>query len=291
MSSGLRAYAPSWLRQLARRWRPDGGGRDDAYYGWVLEQFHAFIASEYPGQALPRERFLALARKYTDADWLRSTNRYLGDLWYLFQPDFASHLDEYYRAQELPLTLTLLSYASNRALVDENYVRPYTFAGERLGPCSVLEFGAGIPHGVLHRVYAGHGSSITQLTTVDIDGVPARFVAYFCRAHRIPHRAIPAVAGEAVSLDGAGPFDFVFAKDIFEHLLDPAAAVHQIVRQASSRAVLALDLDDKGAAVYQHVSPTLSPLAADVASAGFRPAGKTGNLSLFERASTTTVRA
>ena len=51
----------------------------------------------------------------------------------------------------------------------------------------------------------------------------------------------------------------MFAKDVFEHLTEPAAALDEVLAHASDRAVLALDLDDKGAVVYQHVSPQLAP--------------------------------
>jgi hypothetical protein len=122
------------------------------------------------------------------------------------------------------------------------------------------------------------------VTSVDIDGVPASFFETFCRRHAVPHRWIRATAGRTPQLADSGPFDFVFAKDVFEHLTEPAAALDEVLAHASDRAVLALDLDDKGPVAYQHVSPVLAPLRNRVAKAGFLPVERTGNLSIFARA-------
>jgi SAM-dependent methyltransferase len=252
------------------------------YHRWLLDEFHHFIAATYPDTALSKPRFDQLIGEYQDRDWLRRTNRYIGDLWYLFAPDFARRLPDYYRYTDLQLTLTLLTYATNESLLDANYLRPYARAREQFGACTVLEIGAGIPHGLLHTVYSGGVEFCTALTTVDIDGVPARFVEFFCRRHQIDHRWIVATAGESAPLGDIGKFDFIFAKDVFEHLHDPRTAVDDVIRCASERALLALDLDDKGAVVYQHVSPVLAPLRNAVQSAGFELLEQTGNMSLFE---------
>ena len=261
---------------------PRPGIAATGYQQWLLDELHAFIAATYPGTALPKERFAGLIRDYQDPDWLRRTNRYIGDLWYLFAPDFARQLPAYYRYTDLQLTMTLLAYAANRVLLETNYLRPYQIAKQRFGQFSVLELGAGFPHGFLHSVYQGGPGFCTTLTTVDIDGVPARFLEFFCRRHHLMHQWIVATAGQATPLGPIGPFDFIFAKDVFEHLTDPEPAVDDVLRCASARALLALDLDDKGEVVYQHVSPALGALRERVRSAGFELVEQTGNMSLFE---------
>ena len=277
----LVAAARRRIRGSARGTPPPAGDAA-GYHRWLLDEVHAFIAAAYPGTALPRERFMQLIRQYQDREWIGRTNRYLGDLWYLFAPDFAQRLPDYYRYTDLSLTLTLLTYATNEPLLTANYLRPYALARQRFDRFAVLEIGAGIPHGFLHAVYQHGPAFCSQLTTVDIDGVPARFVEFFCRRHHIDHRWIVAVAGQATPLGDIGPFDFVFAKDVFEHLQDPERAVRDLIRCASDRALLALDLDDKGAVVYQHVSPVLAPLLGPVVSAGFELVEHTGNMSMLE---------
>ena len=277
--------AASVRRRLLDRGAPVPSANVDAtaYSAWLIDELHAYVSATYPATALPKERFTALVRQYQDAGWQRKVNRYIGDLWYLFAPDFATRLDEYYRYTDLQLTLTLFTYSGNAALLDANYLRPYRIARERLGRFSILEVGAGLPHGLLYGVFANDPLPCTSLTTVDIDGVPARFVAFFCRRHGIPHRWIVATAGQATAVGADGSFDFVFAKDIFEHLVDPVPALDDLLRSASNRAILALDLDDKGEVVYQHVSPALGPLRQRVAAAGFHAIEQTGNVTLFER--------
>jgi hypothetical protein len=253
-----------------------------AYSEWLLDELYAYIAATYPETALPKPRFIQIVRQYQDPEWTRQANRYIGDLWYAFAPDFAARLGDYYRYTDLQLTLTLFAYSTNAALLEANFLRPYRVASERLGRFSILELGAGLPHGILHGVFSGNAASYSSITTVDIDGVPARFFEFFCRRHRIDHRWITAAAGEAARLSG-GPFDFVFAKDVFEHLTNPLPALDEVLRCASSRAMLALDLEDKGAVVYQHVSPMLAPLRDGVSAAGFTLIEQTGNLLLYER--------
>lgn len=253
-----------------------------AYSDWLLDEIYAYVAATYPDTAVPKPRFDAIIRQYQHPDWTRRTNRYIGDLWYAFAPDFAARLDDYYRYTDLQLTLTLFAYSANAAMLEQNYLRPYRIAKDRLGRFAVLEVGAGFPHGILHGVFSGEATAYASVTTVDIDGVPARCFEFFCRRHRIPHQWIKAVAG-APSAIGGGPFDFVFAKDVFEHLTDPMPVLDDILRVASSRAILALDLEDKGDVVYQHVSPALAPLRERVQSAGFTLVEQTGNIFLYER--------
>ena len=287
VASALWTRSPAELvaglrRRVARK--PHQVAADpDGYHQWLLDEVYLFIQQSYPGDALPREKFMSLMKQYGHSGWLRPTNRYLGDLWYLFAPDFQRRLDEYYRYQDLNLTMTLISYAANGELLRANYERPYQVASERLGRFSVLELGAGIPHGLLHGVRANGAGFCTQLTSVDIKGFPAAFVGSFCERHQIRHHWIPATAGKSATLDDAGPFDFVFAKDVFEHLVDPQVALDRLLARTSSRAVLALDLEDKGDVVYQHVSPHLAPLSARVAQAGFATLEQTGNVTIFAR--------
>lgn len=255
-----------------------------SYHAWLLDEVYAFVKSGFPADVLDHDSFMALIRKYTDPGQLRASNRYVGDLWYLFAPDFQRRLGEYYRYQDFQLMMTLLSYAANAPFVQTHYVRPYDIARQELGRFSILELGAGIPHGFLRAMHAGHTSFCTHLTSVDIDGLPASFLDAFCRRHAVPHRWIHASAGQAQRLADAGPFDFVFAKDVFEHLTEPAAALDEVLARASDRAVLALDLEDKGSVIYQHVSPILAPLRDRVENAGFVPVEQTGNMEIFRRA-------
>jgi hypothetical protein len=260
-----------------------GGAIAEGYHAWLIDELYGVVAATYPRDVLPPERFRALAAKYQDPDWLRATNRYLGDLWYLFAPDYPTRLGEYYQSQELPLLMTLLSYAANAPLLEANYDEPYRIARQRLGRMSVLEFGAGLPHGLLCHVHRDGTAWCSHVTSVDIAGTPARFVDFWCDRHGLAHKSITVGAGATPDLPGIENVDFVFAKDIFEHLLEPSAALQRLLAVASPRAVLALDLDDKGEVEYQHVSPRLQQFIPAVEHAGFARLARTGNLSIFAR--------
>jgi len=272
-------------RRFVRPTLPARIGAVDAtgYHTWLIDELYEFVASQYPADVLERDRFRSLVAQYQNPAWLKATNRYVGDLWSLFAPDFRQHLAEYYWQQDFQLTMTLLSYAANRVLVDAHYIKPYAIARERLGRVKVLELGAGIPHGLLDHTRRDGTSWCTQLTSVDIEGTPARFLAFWCRRHGVTHHDITATAGVAPDLNGVANIDFVFAKDVFEHLTDPALAIERLLACTARRAVLALDLEDKGVVEYQHVSPTLAPLKAAVQCAGFVQLGVTGNLTMFAR--------
>src|SRR5206468_2870751 len=122
-------------------------------------------------------------------------------------------------------------------------------------------------------------------TIVELDSVYSRFVRWYCGAHRVPFQHVPARAGQAPAIPADGRYTFVFAKDVFEHIDDPARAIREIVAGVAPSAILALDLEDKGPVEYQHISPALAALREHVEHAGFRQFAASGNMTMFERAS------
>ena len=283
---GARPWAPA--RWLGRFRRLAAGGKaplppSGAYVHLLLAEFHKFIVGEYGRHALPRERFEEMFWRHQASGIIRPANRFIGDLWYLFAPDFTERLGEYYKAQELQLTMTFLGYAAAETLLHDNYVVPYRMMRQRLPRAAVLEVGAGLPHGFLATVLDEGAGWCEELVIVDVDAVYARFVKWFCTTRGIAFRHEVADAARAPSLPAGRPFDFVFAKDVFEHLDDPLDTINQIVSRAAPRAVLALDLEDKGAVEYQHISPELSRLKPAVTDARFRLLTLSGNMSVYER--------
>lgn len=255
---------------------------DDSYAETIVALFHEYLVETYPEQALPLAEFAGLVRRYHGSGRIGEYNVFIGDLWRLFAPDYRQRLPEYYRAFELPNVMRMLEYARDRRHLQEYFVTPYELARAELGRFSVLEVGAGVPHGFLYEQLRKPGF-VSKLTVNDIDATYTRFVEWFCRREGIPFELVPAVAGEPATLPEGGSHDFVFAKDVFEHVVDPRRLLEQIVRVASPRAILALDLEDKGARIHQHVSPRLMPLRADVEAAGFRELARSGNVTLFSR--------
>jgi len=260
-------------------------GRPPKYIQQLLDEFHRFIVAAHGDRALPRDQFLALFWRLQQSGQIRPVNRYIGDLWNLFAPDFRERLDEYYRSQEMQLTMTFLAYAAQPQLLHENYVVPYRTMRDRFPRSAVLEVGAGIPHGFFSQTFASGTAWCEALTIVEIDAVYARFVRWYCQVHDVAFHHSLARAGRAPAIPSDRRYGFIFAKDVFEHLDDPVTTIGDILGVAAPSAMLALDLENKGAVEYQHISPALSGLRDHVERAGFRAFASTGNMTLFERTS------
>ncbi len=264
--------------------RTSGFDREQlAYAHRLLDEFHRFIAGEYGARALSRDAFLELFWRHQRSGIIRPANRFIGDLWYLFAPDFTDRLDEYYKNQELQLTMTFLAYAASPSVLADNYIEPYRLMRERVPRARVLEVGAGLPHGFLNLLWEAGPTWCESLTVVELDAIYTRFTAWACRTHDLPFHHILAHAGRPPAIPRDRPFDLVFAKDVFEHLDDPRRTLHDILAAAARRSMLALDLDDKGAVEYQHISPDLDALKDDVTRAGFQLLARTGHMSVFAR--------
>jgi SAM-dependent methyltransferase len=263
--------------------RPEIAARRNApdYAHALLDEFHFFLQHQYGEHALPHERFVELFWQHQQSGIIRPANRYIGDLWYLFAPDFAERLGEYYKAQELQLTMTFLGYAASERLLRDNYLRPYEIARDRLSSAAILELGPGLPHGFLALVAAK--SWCTSLTIVEIDAIYTRFVEWACARRAVPFEHRPAEAGRTPTIAATRTFDFIFAKDVFEHLDAPERVLRELLAVAAPRSVLALDLEDTGAVQYQHISPDLAPLKSIVSAAGYALVEATGNVSVFAR--------
>ncbi len=274
-----------WRSWLPRMRRPASAAGSSAYLDSLLDEVHQFLVSEYRERMLPRDQFLALFRRLEQSGMIRPVNRFIGDLWNLFAPDFRERLDEYYKFQELQLTMTFLAYAAQPQLLHDHYVVPYQMMRERLPRAAVLEVGAGIPHGFLSQAYTSGTAWCEALTVVELDALYSRFVRWHCEARGVAFRHVLAHAGRAPAIPADRTYGFVFAKDVFEHLDDPARAIREIVAVAAPTAILALDLDEKGAVEYQHISPGLAALRGEVERAGFLAFASSGNMTMFERAS------
>jgi hypothetical protein len=259
--------------------------RNEQYRDDLLELFWSFIRSRFPREALSKEDFVKCVLKYqNNNNIIKSNNIYFADLWYLFAPDFRNRLPEYYDAMQLHHTMRFLEYASYPDLIKEHYARPYQIAREVLGKFSVLELGAGIPHGLIYESLYG-GEFCERLTLVEIQSVYTEFVQWFCNQRGISFELVTAEAAGSTVLPKDGEYDFIFAKDIFEHLQHPKEMAEQLIAVASKRAILAFDIEDKGEEIYEHIHPQLSPLRSLLSEKGWIEFDSSGNTSLWRRVS------
>lgn len=265
------------LRYEIGRRRP----RSYPYRRELLRLFHDFIAASH-GTALEPADFVALAERHLGLEGsTKAGARYLNDLWTLFEPDYEDRLADFYRATEHVRTMRLIDYASDPTLIETNYTAPYRWAYERLGILNVLEIGTGIPHGLI-TILDERPGSVATFATNDLDAIYTRFTLWFCEQRDVPVEWIPADAARSTALPRER-FNFVFAKDVLEHLHDPERMVSDIIDAATSDAVLALDLEDKGPRGGEHVSPNLTQLVGQLGEAGWICEARSGVVSMFRQ--------
>jgi SAM-dependent methyltransferase len=245
-----------------------------------LSLLHEYLSDAHR-ETLSLGDFVARAETHLGMVETRSVATHLAELWTLFAPDFRDRLPEVYSALELPHLLRYIDYTCDEAVIQDNYLGPYEYAADRLTSLRVLEIGGGIPHGLI-RLQRERPGSIASAAMNDIDAIYTHFAVWFCDRERISSEWLPAVAGKATELP-AQRFNFVFAKDVLEHVHDPDLLLRAIVGAATDDAVLALDLGDKGPRVHQHVSPDLADLEVLLAQQGWTAAVRRGSMTMLER--------
>jgi hypothetical protein len=185
--------------RLARRLGTGGAHPppiEPSYRQTLIHLFAEFVREAYSRDAMPQDEFTALVSRYQNEAAMRPNNRYFGDLWDLFAPDYRDRLDEYYAAFALHDTMSFLGYAHDAWLVHDQYVRPYRIARERLDRLAILEVGAGIPHGFLYTMLFDAPAACARLTINEIDAPYTRFTEWFCRREGVPFGWIEAVAAK-----------------------------------------------------------------------------------------------
>jgi SAM-dependent methyltransferase len=268
------------LRYEIGRRRPRNQPHPTAYTRFLLTLLHEHLSDEYP-DTLGRDEFVERSEERLGFTETSRVSAHLADLWALFAPDFRDRLPEFYRALELPNLLRYIDYTCDEQFIVNSYVAPYELACDQLGSLHVLEIGGGIPHGLI-RLQSVRPGIIASASLNDVDALYSRFAIWFCERERISSEWIPAVAGQASALP-TNRFNFIFAKDVLEHLHDPEAMLEQIVRAATPEAILALDLGDKGPRVHQHVTPDLTPLEAVLRTRGWNAVAIRGSMTMLRQ--------
>lgn len=232
---------------------------------------------------MPFDAFSELFWRHHGSGIIRPANKYVGDLWDLFAPDYRRRLPEYYRQQELQLTMSFLAYSADPDHLERNYFEPYRIMRRRFPRAAVLEIGPGIPHGFLANLRTDGPAWCDWLTVVEVDSLYVRFIRWICGRNGVRFAHIPADAAKAPTIPSPTRFQFIYAKDVFEHLDDPAITINEILRVAAPEAILALDLYDRSKVEYQHITVALSHHAGTILAAGFQKTGDSGNMTMFTR--------
>ena len=198
-----------------------------------------------------------------------------------FLPRYRERLYDYYREQQYHMFVIMLSYP--RSGLGTNYVEPYQLARRLLPELRVLDYGTGIPYGLVHALVED-SSAVSAATLVDLDLVHCRFAEFLLRrlapdlklvVHRLRNADEMPQLGET--------FTFLFAKDIWEHLRDPQLVLEYVLGFADEDCLCVLDITHHGAEVHQHITPDVGFIVQALTDAGFGHVADVGIMSGFAR--------
>jgi hypothetical protein len=220
---------------------------------------------------------------------LRTFNEAIQSLQTIFMPRYEERLFEYYRSAEYLLLLSFLSYPFAGLA---SHVEPFVAAAAELDRLDILDYGAGIPFGIIHLLRTCPGK-VRSVTVVDLDLVHTAFAEYLLRGlapntlldfHKLRDT-------ESVPDFGARTFNLLYGKDIFEHLRRPEPVFHALLSHSAQPCLGFFDLRHHGERYLQHVTPDVTHLVKLATDHAFEPAGLVAGLSAFRRGAAGQTRA
>jgi hypothetical protein len=254
--------------------------KKNSYYKHLKDLYFEFLLSKYP--------------KYNKDDYEKKLNKLiiergnygdlLGPLNDLFEPDYADDLQNYYKLFEKQNFFRFLTYSINSKLIKNNYSEIYSFAIDKTNePLNILEIGGGVPHGLIFNIWKKGKSFCNNLTYIEADLLHSEFVKWYCKRNNIKLdiRFFPAAKTPTIKNIN---YNFVFAKDIFEHLDEPEKLIDELVSFTKNKnSLLCLDLEHKGEKNVQHISPNLPILKTKLLDAGFKVIKKFGEVHVWQK--------
>jgi len=201
-----------------------------------------------------------------------------------FMPDYEQSLFEYYQQQQFLMLLAFLGYPFRGPGCLCSHVDPFLVASSRLPGIRALDYGAGIPYGLIHLLRTCP-EKIESITIVDLDLVHTELSEYIL-SQLAPDKEITFLRitdAESVPDLGGRAFNLIYGKDIFEHVHDPERLLRVMLDRAAPSCLAYFDIRDHGAKYLQHVHPQLSHLSRVVCERSFKSDGQVGGLSEFVR--------
>jgi hypothetical protein len=208
-------------------------------------------------------------------------NSIIQDILTAFMPDYEKNLYQYYKNQEYLIFYRFLTYPFSGGLT--SYILPYEKGLSRFKSCDILEYGPGIPYGLIHSLLSKN-NSINSITLIDLDLIHINFVEFLI------NKIAPNIKLNVYKLSNAdsfpkieGKFNFFYGQDIFEHLSNPLENLKKLMNYSKPEAVCYFDFQNHGEKIYQHITPNIEFLTEEMIRIGFRSDGKVSGLSEFVR--------
>ena len=95
-------------------------------------------------------------------------------------------------------------------------------------PLDILEIGGGVPHGLIFNVWKIGKNFINNLTYLEADMLHTEFTTWYCNKNSIPLDKRIFLASKTPNIKNSN-YNFVFAKDIFEHLDEPEKLIDELI--------------------------------------------------------------
>jgi hypothetical protein len=202
----------------------------------------------------------------------------------LFNPEFDKNLEFHYKYNERKIFFEFILYSLNKKLISKKYAEIYNFGiSEIKKPLNILEIGGGIPHGLIYNIWEKDKNFVKNFTYVDANLLHAEFVRWYCKKSSIPSEIKLFMPSKTPLLESL-KFNFVFAKDIFEHLDTPEILIDYLISNTYEKeTLLCLDLEHKGDKIGQHISPNLPVLKRKLIENNFQVINKFGEVHVWKK--------
>ena len=253
----------------AKTAKPAAESCENALGEFVLNQLEAYSASvggEVSG--LASREFRETVYRQTG---LPHMNRAQQHFQTAMMPSFRHNLYDFYKAQEWLIFLNFISYPFQGSGCLDAQLVPYAESLNHADRLRVLDYGAGIPYGLL-SLLKEFPERVDSVCIVDLDLAHTYFIEYLIRKlapdaelrfHRLRN------AQEIPEL-GHSQYSMIYAKDVFEHVHDPESLLTRLLDScAAEQSVAFFDLRDHGPVTLQHVSPDLAGLNEVISERGF----------------------
>ncbi len=251
------------------------------YFSHLSDLYFKFLSSKYPN--FKKEEFEKSIKELI----VNAQNQNIDITTFLheaFEPNFKDNLNSYYKMFEKQIFFRFLEYSINPKLIKKKYSDIYNFAFDQIGkPLEILEIGGGVCHGLIYNIWKEKENFFNKLTYLEADMLHTEFITWYCKQNSINLEKKILPASKTPSLDGL-TYNFVFAKDIFEHLDDPEKLINELVsNDQSSNALLCLDLEHKGPLTTQHINPDLPVLKKILLNNSYKEIEKFGDIGIWKK--------
>lgn len=254
--------------------------KENSYYTYIKDSVYEFLLSKYPNYRKEdyEKKLKSLVLHGEDYKDL------MGDLTNLFNPTFDENIQNHYKFYEKHIFFKFILYSMNTKLINNKYSKIYNFAINEIGePLNILEIGGGLPHGLMFNIWKKGKLFCNNFTYIDADLLHAEFIEWYCKKNSIPFEIKLFPAAKTPKIENIN-FNFVFAKDIFEHLDSPEKLIDDLILSTiNPKTLLCLDLEHKGEKTVQHLNPNLPILKKKLIDNNFKVIKKFEEIHLWKK--------